>query len=235
MKTMENNGEYAVMLENYNKTKMMFEDLKNNFIIGNQSYNTLNTGFQNTAFNNNNFYNRNINLFPTSQNQTSQNSLKNNWPFPHQNPQKSIDILSYFRMQRIPTVTDFNNKMFCRTACFKETVTRCQEKFLVFPNVLTVFLNYGKDAVFDCRVNFGEKLDLSEFCVSDSSPKIYNLCGVIVHLGPSGNSGHYIAYCKHFDDKWYCFNDSIATKCKFEDCFEGNNLPYVLFYVKDGL
>ena len=61
---------------------------------------------------------------------------------------------------------------------------------------------------------------------------MYNLIGVCKHLGRSGSSGHYIAYCKNKENNiWYKFNDSIVTPVKKKsEISEGN--PYLLLYEK---
>lgn len=40
--------------------------------------------------------------------------------------------------------------------------------------------------------------------------------------------GHFIAYCKHFDESWYLFNDAIVNRVGEEDIKIG--IPYILFY-----
>ena len=51
------------------------------------------------------------------------------------------------------------------------------------------------------------------------------------HIGSSGNSGHYIAYCKDKrDNSWHKFNDSIHQICKFNEV--NSNSPYILVFKK---
>ena len=40
--------------------------------------------------------------------------------------------------------------------------------------------------------------------------------------------GHFIADCKHFDGKWYCFNDGLVTGPNYKYSKQG--IPYILFY-----
>ena len=99
------------------------------------------------------------------------------------------------------------------------------------PNILILILNRGKGNSFDCEIEFSSKknLDLSRYnIINKDSPKEYELFGVISHIGESSDEGHFIAYCKHFDDNWYMFNDSIA-KCVGENELT-NGVPYILFY-----
>eukprot|EP01054_Gregarina_sp_Poly1_P003789 Gregarina_sp_Poly_1__3788@NODE_2125_length_2634_cov_101_701208_g1368_i0_p1_GENE_NODE_2125_length_2634_cov_101_701208_g1368_i0NODE_2125_length_2634_cov_101_701208_g1368_i0_p1_ORF_typecomplete_len813_score132_17UCH/PF00443_29/2_6e13UCH/PF00443_29/2_2e19zfUBP/PF02148_19/1_5e10UCH_1/PF13423_6/12UCH_1/PF13423_6/2_3e08UBA/PF00627_31/1_3e04UBA/PF00627_31/6_7e02UBA/PF00627_31/0_0001DUF3203/PF11462_8/0_47_NODE_2125_length_2634_cov_101_701208_g1368_i0532491 len=47
----------------------------------------------------------------------------------------------------------------------------------------------------------------------DSRNTSYDLRGVIVHLGSSARSGHYVAYLQK-NQRWYLFNDSVVSACK---------------------
>ena len=152
------------------------------------------------------------------------------------NPPRTVELLSYFEMNRTPKTTSGNNNMYCNVKCLRETVTETRDNFMLFPNVICLFLNYGKGVPFECKVNFEEKLDLEGYATNKKySPKKYNLIGVIAHRGPSGDIGNCIAYCRHFDGQWYCFNGAVVTKCAFKDCKAEGEIPYVLFYVKEEL
>ena len=61
---------------------------------------------------------------------------------------------------------------------------------------------------------------------------MYNLIGVCKHLGRSGSTGHYIAYCKDKEKKiWHKFNDAYVTQIKnTNEISQGN--PYLLLYEK---
>ena len=99
------------------------------------------------------------------------------------------------------------------------------------PNILVLILNRGKGNSFECEIEFSsnEILDLSQYnIISPDSPKKYNLFGIISHIGESSDEGHFIAYCKHFDDNWYMFNDSIAKTVGENELTNG--VPYILFY-----
>ena len=54
---------------------------------------------------------------------------------------------------------------------------------------------------------------------------------VTTHLGHSGNSGHYIAFCKDHQNNWHKFNDSTHSICTFEET--KSNSPYLLLFKKD--
>ena len=77
------------------------------------------------------------------------------------------------------------------------------------------------------------KLNVDKYIIDKSCETNYELIGVLTHLGPSGMSGHFIAYCKSPVDKnWYCYNDAQVTECynDVENKINSNGIPYVLFY-----
>ncbi|KAI1301417.1 Ubiquitin carboxyl-terminal hydrolase 48 [Halotydeus destructor] len=70
-------------------------------------------------------------------------------------------------------------------------------------------------------ISFTETLEINqEFLAKDAEPpKAYQLCAVLVHVGKSAHSGHYVAHIK--DSKsgiWYKFNDELVEK------IQGNSL-----------
>ena len=105
-------------------------------------------------------------------------------------------------------------------------------------SIMIISFNYGKGALFKCEVEFEDKLDLKGL-VCEESHKKYALFGVICHRGSADGSGHYVAYCKHFDGKWYLFNDKIVTQSysgawniKHPENHLDEDMPYVVFYQK---
>ena len=59
----------------------------------------------------------------------------------------------------------------------------------------------------------------------------YYLISLVVHLGESSMSGHFMAYCRmDKDSKWYCYNDAYVSECEdFEEIIK-KGTPYILFY-----
>ena len=58
---------------------------------------------------------------------------------------------------------------------------------------------------------------------------VFELVGIVSHLGESGMGGHFIAFCKHsMDNKWRCYNDSTVTESQND--FLDKGVPYILFY-----
>ena len=75
-------------------------------------------------------------------------------------------------------------------------------------------------------VDYPFDLDLSEFAV-EAEKRIYDLVGVVKHIGSTIGSGHYIAFCK-LDGKWHEFNDKIVRPVDAKDVVSKD--AYVLFY-----
>lgn len=62
--------------------------------------------------------------------------------------------------------------------------------------------------------------------------QVYDLYGVVIHVGGSTNSGHYYAYCKNMRNKsWYECNDSHIGQLSSESAAL-NKEAYLLFYQK---
>ena len=84
-------------------------------------------------------------------------------------------------------------------------------------------------------MDFTETIDITQFILQKDKPKIiYNLYGIITHIGESGPNAHFIASCKSsVDNKWYRFNDAIVIPIKDpqKEVFEFG-IPYILFYKK---
>ena len=103
-------------------------------------------------------------------------------------------------------------------------------KLCVLPEYLIIILDRGKDDKFNCHVDFDYELDLKEVTEQIEDIKYntkYDLIGATFLYGSSG-AGHTVAFCKHFDNKYYLFDDSICSEKKLEDL--KNNKAFLLFY-----
>ena len=98
------------------------------------------------------------------------------------------------------------------------------------PPYLIINFDYGKDKKFKpSKVEFGEVIELEGFTDEKCTKKDYELIAVSSHMGKSGPSGHYTAYCKDTNkNEWYEFNDSSCSKSKFTEV--NKNSPYFLIY-----
>ena len=94
---------------------------------------------------------------------------------------------------------------------------------------MILFLDRGLNNRFKCDVDFSEELDINNYLETKGNK--YKLIGVIEHLGQSGETGHFIANCKHFNGEWYIFSDSsiYPTNNKYQQY----GIPYLLFYRRE--
>jgi ubiquitin C-terminal hydrolase len=140
---------------------------------------------------------------------------------------RSLNLENCFEEFEVEDLLSGDNQIFCNN-CHKSSDAITKTEIYKSPNVLIIILNRGRGNVFECDVKFGLSLDINKFAKKNDSPKIYDLIGVISHLGESSMEGHFIAFCKHFDGNWFLFNDSIVSNCSESEIFRGT--PYILFY-----
>ena len=142
----------------------------------------------------------------------------------------NIPLIQCFNNYLQPTIFTGENQIYC-TNCKKQNIATYSTNFFSFSPILILILNRGRGNKFNCEVDFPLDLNLSNYCKNFEGNIRYKLKGVITHLGPSGDSGHFIAYCRHrITNEWYRYNDSSVVK--LEDQINGykNGTPYILFY-----
>ena len=108
-------------------------------------------------------------------------------------------------------------------------------KIYISPNVLILILNRGKGNIYDVKLDFTEIIDISQYVLQKDTPQIiYNLYGVITHIGQSGPSAHFVASCRSpVNFKWYRYNDAFVTEINdFQKEVIDFGTPYILFYQK---
>ena len=153
--------------------------------------------------------------------------VQNNYNDRFDTGKKSVTLDDCFENE----IDDINfkgdNQIYCNR-CRKLLDAKGQNRIFSSPHVLILILNRGKANQFDCDVEFGENINIGKYVVSKACPTKYKLIGVISHFGESSMSGHFIADCRHFDDKWYCFNDGIVTGPS--NRYSKRGTPYILFY-----
>jgi ubiquitin C-terminal hydrolase len=160
------------------------------------------------------------------------NSMKNNY-IQINNNRVSIYDCFYYNQK-----TDYftgENRNYCNI-CKQLSDALYTSKIFVSPNILVLILNRGKGNIYNVKIDFTEKIDITNFVLQKDRPKIiYDLYGVITHIGESGPNAHFVASCKSpVDSKWYRYNDAFVNPI--------NNLqkevidfgtPYILFYKKN--
>ena len=110
------------------------------------------------------------------------------------------------------------------------------------PRILILVLNRGKKNLdYQGNFEFNSEIDLTNILVNKNNQfKKYFLIGVISHLGESGDSDHFIAYCRNKRREFFhCYNDAVVSKLNKNDNAYGKNhsdnisekkTPYILFY-----
>ena len=138
-----------------------------------------------------------------------------------------VDILECLKVEQKPKYFNGNNQLFC-DKCNKMVDGESVNRIYMAPKIMILFLDRGFNNSFKCEVTFPETLNMKEFTDIDGGE--YHLIGVIEHLGPSSNSGHFIATCKHFNGNWYLFSDSQIIPLQN---YKKEGEPYLLFYRRD--
>lgn len=143
----------------------------------------------------------------------------------------SVSLDDCFAENESPEQLFGPNQIYCNN-CRRQTNALSWNKLYNCPEALTIILNRGKGLEFDVLFEYPFEMDIKKYVVDQSCNTKYELIGVLTHLGPSGMSGHFIAYCKSpNDNKWYCYNDSLVNECyDIEKQINSNGIPYVLYY-----
>ena len=140
-----------------------------------------------------------------------------------------IDLYECFEYNgKIDSMTG-ENQMYCNK-CNKLNDSLFSTSIYSGPNYLIIILNRGKGAIYECKVNFPEQLNLLNYITIKTIAVVYELYAVISHLGPSSMDGHFVAYCRNrMDNKWYLYNDAIVSLCSRPQQYN-DGMPYILFY-----
>ena len=151
--------------------------------------------------------------------------------------QNNNNVVSLYDCFYYNQKTDYftgDNRNYCNI-CKQLYESYYTTKIFICPTILIIILNRGRGNIYNVKLYFDEKIDISDFVLQKEKPKIiYNLYGVITHIGQSGPNAHFIASCKSpIDNNWYRYNDAIVNK--IEDVQKeviNFGTPYILFYHK---
>ena len=162
----------------------------------------------------------------TSNNGFNNNGLNNNF-----NNNDTVDIYDCFNFDNRINIMQGDNAMYC-PFCQLTCGSSMRTILATGPNILIIILNRGKGKEFDVKLNFSEQLNLCNYIELKDAGTQYELFGVITHIGESGMSGHFIAYCKDlWENNWYKYNDAIVSKVEnFKTEVVDFAMPYLLFY-----
>ena len=178
----------------------------------------------------------NVIIFPLEE---VKNMRNNNYQYFGYNNFQNIPInkVSLFECfcynQKVDLFTG-ENRNYCNL-CKQLYDSNYVSKIFSCPNVLILILNRGKNNIYDIKLDFAETIDITQFVMQPDKPRmIYNLYGVITHIGQSGPNAHFIASCKSpINNKWYRFNDAFVNPITdFQKEIHDFSTPYILFYQK---
>ena len=162
------------------------------------------------------------------------NSMQyNNYINLNQNNRVSIYECFYYNQK-----TDFftgDNKNFCNN-CKQLFESFYTSNIFISPNVLVLILNRGKNNIYDVKIDFSETIDITNYILLKDKPQmIYNLYGIITHIGQSGPNAHFVASCKSpINNKWYRYNDAMVSPINnLQKDIIDLGTPYILFYQKN--
>ena len=140
-----------------------------------------------------------------------------------------VTIRECFEYYQKPEYMMGQNQIYCNN-CKKMANSINSTTLIVGPKILIINLNRGKGIQFNIKLDFTEFLNLHNFIHFKEIPFKYKLIGVVTRLGPSGDSGHFIAFCRSFvKDQWYKYNDAIVSPSSFFEARD-TGVPYILFY-----
>ena len=155
---------------------------------------------------------------------------------------KQLDLYDAFEVEQKEELLSGENMIYCNN-CKGLRNGKHQQRFYGFPNVMIIILNRGKDNKdFNEEFIIYEKLDFTKtnLIVNKESYQKFFLCGVVTHLGESGSSGHFIAYCRNDPNstEFICYNDTIVSNVSIKDALSSNisrndfekKTPYILLY-----
>ena len=145
-----------------------------------------------------------------------------------------VNIYDCFEYDKKVTFMTGENIMHCNY-CGKTCNTSMCTVLTTGPEILIIILNRGKGIEFDVKINFVENLNLANYIQFTNTGVNYTLIGVITHMGDSGMSGHFIAYCRNpISRYWYQYNDAKVTPVSnFKSEVIDYAMPYLLFYQKN--
>ena len=116
----------------------------------------------------------------------------------------------------------------CSTAKFQKQKTTLIQKL---PATLVIQLSRADSASSrknKAFVAFNDTLNLEEFVYENNIKSTYNLIAVIVHDGPTCNSGHYFTLANAANGRWHKFDEESVSSITKEDVMKVQ--AYVLFY-----
>lgn len=137
-----------------------------------------------------------------------------NLPIPIKSDKSECSILECFDLYSQPEILEGENSWFNEKTNAKQSVYK-SIKFWSLPNILIVDLkrfNNSNKKVNTLVTSPFTNLDLTKYVVGyDSHTYKYDLFGITNHSGGC-LGGHYTAFVKNANNKWYHFNDTNVNE-----------------------
>ena len=152
--------------------------------------------------------------------------------YPNQNPNQILNLYDCFNYFQKIELFSGENHIYCM-GCKQESNANFCNLIYSTPTILTLILNRGKNnADFHDKFLFPTVLNLDNYTNDKTLNNKFYLIGVVCHVGESGNSGHFFAYCRsHYQSPWFKYNDAIVSEIDETEIFRATT-PYILFYHK---
>ena len=232
----ENNNNYNIQQDQTNELFMLTEFLKElkksyNSVISHLFYGVIETKSQCVECNTLkfNFQIYSFLEFPLEQVNLYCFNLRRRTLLNKDGTNPDVDLYECFEYYEKVDLMTGDNQMYCNK-CKKMCNAYYSTTIYSGPKYLIIHLNRGKGAIYECNVNFYERLNLLNFINYKNGITVFELYAVICHIGPSSMSGHFVAYCKNrIDNKWYLYNDAFVSLCTRNYQYR-EGMPYILFY-----
>lgn len=149
------------------------------------------------------------------------------------------DLLGALRLFTRTETLSKDNLVDCDHCECRRQVTKGL-RLATAPTILVLHLKrfsydrYGKMIRLAKHIAFPQTLSIAEFMslANKSIPRLYELVGVLVHLGKSCNRGHYIAYVKS-GSVWYRASDNQVEQVSESVVMKQG--AYILMYQVEGV
>ena len=153
-------------------------------------------------------------IFPLEEVKNMKNNQNQNQYYQNfqMNQNNCVTIYDCFNYNQKSEYFTGENRNYCNV-CKQLYDSIYTSNIFVSPNVLVLILNRGKGNIFNVKLEFSETIDITQYVLQRDNPQIiYNLYGVITHIGQSGPNAHFMAACKSpVDNHWYRYNDAIVS------------------------
>lgn len=112
-----------------------------------------------------------------------------------------------------------SNQYYCSVCHVKQNATRFIQLCRLPPVLNLQLLRFVFDRSsaskkkLNSSIRFPEVLDMSPYLRQPEGTTMYSLSAVLIHQGPSANSGHYMAHIRDRESgAWFKFNDETVSK-----------------------